>query len=174
MYEIREHPDAPGVDELHEYLLEAVPPEEIRRRRESGDELLETNLLELDAVDAYVELEPDPMAPGDTDIGTALYRLVQLFGTPNVRRHVAGEDISNRTDTTFTYLLAVSRQDEPAEWLVTVHDWHVRLGVSVAGWASELDGEAPAVDPETAVSLLALVTNVVTEPVHCEYEEIVY
>lgn len=174
MYEIREHPDTPDLEALGEFVVEPVAPDAIRDRREAGEELVEVNLLDADEVDAYVELNPDPRAPGDTDIGTALYRLVQLFGTPQFEEYVAGEDISWRDDETFKYLFEVTREDEPGEWLITVHDWRVRLGVSLAAWSGDLDAEAPAVDPSEAVSLLALVTNLVTEPVFCEYEEVPY
>lgn len=173
MFDIREHPDAPEFDELGEYTIEPVAPEEIRRRRDDGDELREVNLLEHDDVDAYVELEPNPEQPGmQTDIGTAYYRFTQLWGTPQFEEYVAGNDVSWRDDETFKYLFEVTEEDGTGEWLITVHDWRVRLGVSLAGWSSELDGDAPAVDPDEAVALLALVTNVASEPVLCEHEEV--
>jgi len=174
MYEIRDHPHAPDLAALGEFLMEPVDPAEIRERRDAGEELLETNLLDLDEVDAYVELDDEPAAPGSTDVGTVLYRLVQLFGTPQFEAYVAGGDVSWRDDETFKYLFEVTRQDGPGEWLVTVHDWRVRLGVSAAAWAEDEDAEPPAIDPDDAIALLALVVRVVTNAVHCEYEDVPY
>ncbi|WP_117591870.1 hypothetical protein [Haloprofundus halophilus] len=173
--DIRDHPAAPDLDALGDLTLEPVPAEEIRRRLDDGDELLEDELRERDDVDAYVELNRRSQGGEYGDIGTALYRLVQLFGTPQLPGYEAGGDLRERTDETFNYLFRVGTDAEelPDEWLVTVHDWHVDLGVSLAGWES--DGVDPA-EMETAVGLvsLALVTNVVTEPVQCEYEDIWY
>lgn len=168
MYEIRDHPDAPSLDELREFVVEPIPPGEIRRRRDDGEHLVEVNLLDHDAVDAYVELD----GPGrsELDIGTVLYRLVQLFGTPPFPEYRAGTDISWRDDTTFKYLFRARGTEESADAgrLVTVHDWHVRLGVSHAAWTDDPDTR-PSVDPSTAIATLALVANIVTEPVECEY-----
>lgn len=173
MYDIREHPDAPDLSNLGEFVVEPISPDEIRNRRDDGEELHEVNLLEHENVDAYIELEPNPDKPGmNIDIGTALYRLVQLFGTPQFEEYVAGNDISWRDDETFKYLFEVTREETDDQWLITVHDWRVRLGVSLAGWSSDLDGDTPEVDPGEAISLLALVTNVVSEPVLCEHEDV--
>lgn len=142
---ITEHPDAPDRSALGDFLVEPVPEAEITARRAEGQHLVERNVLEADALDVYAELDPEPFEPGHDDVGTVLYRLVQLFGTPPFPEYRAGEDISHRTDTTFKYLFTVKRgvtdpDDDPEEeWLVTVHDWHVSLGVSLATWR---DGNA--------------------------------
>lgn len=170
--DIEEHPEAPSPEELGEFVVEPVPLETIRERRERGEHLVETNLLEHDEVNVYVELD-DP-GPGHENVGTVLYRLVQLFGTPQFPEFFAGNDITDRADTTFKYLLEVHETDEDGRsernWLVTVHDWHVRFGVSLAAWSEDPDDE-PAVEPTEAVPLVALLTNAVTEPVECEFEE---
>jgi len=172
--DITDHPDFPAASELSEFLVEPVPDDRIERERADGKVLVETNLRELDELDSYVELNPDPMGEHGGDVGTALYRLTQLFGTPQFPEHRAGEDISNRTDTTFKYLFEVTRGDESGDrWLVTVFDWHVQLGVGVAAWQESRD-EPIAVEAETAVVLLALFSNVVTEPVSCAYEDVWY
>lgn len=179
--DIRDHPDAPPVEELRGFTLVPVARETIERRREDGEELREVNLRE-SRDDVTVELEPDPVSTDRTDdVGTALYRLVQLFGTPQVPGFEAGSDVSWREDTTYKYLFRLTRQPDgatddrtlPEEWLVTVFDWHLELGVGLAGWSG--DGVDPA-DYDDAVGLvtLALVTNVVTESVECEYEGIWY
>ncbi|KTG09936.1 hypothetical protein AUR64_09955 [Haloprofundus marisrubri] len=173
--DIRDHPDAPDLETLGDITLEPVSADEIRQRLDDGDTLLEDQLRERDDIDAYVELNRRTQGGEYGDIGTALYRLVQLFGTPQLPGYEAGSDISERSDETFKYLFRVSADSEelPDEWLVTVHDWHVDLGVCLAGWES--DGAAPA-EMDTAVGLvsLALVTNVVTEPVQCEFKDIWY
>lgn len=171
MFDIRDHPQAPDFDEIREYLVEPIPWATIRDRREKDEALREINLLEHDEVDAYVELE-GPARTG-MDIGTVLYRLVQLFGTPPFPEYQAGNDISWRKDDTFKYLFRIRRDGEPADsgHLLTVHDWHVRLGVSLAAW--DRDPAATVEDfVDTAITSLAIVNNVVTEPVRCEYEEV--
>ncbi|WP_224447250.1 hypothetical protein [Haloprofundus salilacus] len=171
--DIRDHPDAPDLETLGDLTLEPVPDDEIRRRLDEEDELLEDQLRERDDVDAYVELNRRAEGGEYGDIGTALYRLVQLFGTPQVPGYEAGGDLRDRTDETFKYLFRVGADSEelPESWLVTVHDWHVDLGVGLAAWKS--DGTDPA-EMGAGVGLvsLALVTNVVTEPVECEYKDI--
>ena len=180
-YDIREHPDAPPAEELTDLTLVPVAREEIRRRLDEGDELDEVNLRET-RDDVYVELEPDPTSRGPADdIGTALYRLVQLFGTPQMPGFEAGSDVSWREDTTFKYLFRLGTAAEggdgerelPDEWLVTVYDWHTQLGVGLAGWTD--DGVDPAAyDDAVGLVSLALVTNVVTDPVQCEYKDMWY
>lgn len=174
MYEIRDHPDAPDLSDLGEFLVEPVPPSTIRERRQAGDELVEVNLIDHEDLQVHVSLDPDPHSPGTTDIGTALYRLVQLFGTPQFDEYVAGEDVSWRDNETFKYLFEVRHEDTDDRWLITVHDWRVRLGVSLADWESDLEGEDPDVDEKHAIALLRLVTNIVTQPVHCEHKDIPY
>ncbi|WP_435064027.1 hypothetical protein [Halobaculum sp. EA56] len=173
--DIREHPQAPPVEELREFTLVPVAREEVRDRRDAGEELREANLRE-SREDVYVELDPDPTERGaHDDIGTALYRLVQLFGTPNVPGYDAGDDVSDREDTTFKYLFRlVNEADEsdrtlPDEWLVTAFDWHTELGVGLAEWGDDPDPEA--VDGAVGLVSLALVTNVVSEPVQCVYKD---
>ena len=174
-YDIREHPQAPPVEELREFTLIPVAREEIRSRREAGATLRELNLRE-ERDDVYVELEPDPTERGrHDDVGTALYRLVQLFGTPNVPGYDAGDDLSGREDTTFEYLLRVVNESDadertlPDEWLITVYDYHVELGVGLAGWDDEVD--PAAYDDAVGLVSLALATNIVTEPLECVYED---
>lgn len=183
--DIRDHPDAPPAEELARFTLVPVAREEIERRQADGEELLEVNLRE-SRDDVYVELEPDPTQRGPADdIGTALYRMVQLFGTPQVPGFEAGADVSGREDTTFEYLLRLTTAPDvdpaddrslPDEWLVTVFDWHAQLGVGLAGWSGGDDEGVDPADYDDAVGLvsLALVTNVVTEPVQCEYEDMWY
>lgn len=186
--DIRNHPEAPPLEELREFTLVPIAGEEIRRRRDDGEELVELNLRESRS-DVYVEMEPDPTSRGPADdIGTALYRLVQLFGTPQFPEFEAGTDVSWRDDTTFKYLFrlttapdgegegdetAAGDRELPDEWLVTVFDWHTQLGVGLAGWSG--DGVDPdEYDGAVGLVTLALVTNLVTEALQCEYEDMWY
>lgn len=173
--DIRDHPDAPSIEELREFTLVPVAREEIETRVGEGEELRELNLRE-ERNDVYVQLNSDPDEPGSSlDIGMVLYRLVQLFGTPQVPGFEAGGDVSDRDDTTFKYLFRLIREGDiegalPEEWLVTVFDNHVDLGVALAGWSG--DGVDPSEYGDDVVLVsLALATNVVTEPVTCAYED---
>ena len=173
--DITDHPQAPPVSELQEFTLVPVAREEIGARRAEGATLEEVNLRE-SRDDVYVELDPDPTERGrHDDIGTALYRLVQLFGTPNVPGFDAGADLSGRDDTTFKYLFRLvngAADDDrtlPDEWLVTVYDWHTELGVGVAGWDDETD--PTTYDGAVELVSMALVTNVVSEAVECVYKD---
>lgn len=176
-YDVLEHPDAPSFEEMTDYVAEPVAPDVIEDRRADGDHLAEVDLLDHPDVNAYVELN-DPGSPGMIDVGTVLYRLVQLFGTPQFEEYVAGSDISWRTDDTFKYLLRIRKgvdEEAPLEeaedsWLVTVYDRQVRLGVGLAEWHDDPDADVDVV-PEEAVSLLAVVAQAVKEPVKCEYED---
>ena len=172
-FEIRDHPDAPSMEELRELTLVPIPPEEIERRVEAGERLREVNLMD-ERDDVVVHLNKRPMERERTgeDIGTALYRLVQLFGTPQFPGFAAGTDVSDRDNETFKYLFELQTGPEaealPDSWLVTVFDYNVRLGVGLAGWEGEAD--PTAYDAQTGLVSVALVTNVVTEPVQCEFE----
>ena len=170
-FEIREHPDAPPLEQLQDLTLVPIPPAEIDDRRAQGQQLREVNLMD-DNDDVVVHLNKTPMEEEtNADIGTALYRLTQLFGTPQLSEFSAGTDVSDRGDTTFKYLFELqtgeAAENLPDSWLVTVFDHHVRLGVGLASW----DGEPSGYDKQVALVSIALVTNVTTEPVQCEYKD---
>ncbi|MFC7098534.1 hypothetical protein [Halobaculum marinum] len=173
--DIRDHPQAPPAEELQGFTLIPVSREEIASRQADGETLAEADLT-AERDDVYVELDPDPTDRGThDDIGTALYRLVQLFGTPNVPGFDAGGDLSDREHTTFKYLFRlVNDADEgdrtlPDEWLVTAFDKKARLGVGLADWDGEVDPEH--VDGAVGLVSLALVTNVVSEPIETSVED---
>jgi len=175
-YDIREHPQAPPVEELREFTMVPGSREEILSRREEGATLEEVNLREA-RDDVHIELEPDPTDRGSyDDMGTALYRLVQLFGTPNVPGYDAGDDLSDRDDTTFKYLIRVINESDadertlPDEWLITVYDYHVELGVGIAAWDDDAT-DAGEYDDAVEIVSMALATNIVTEPLQCVYKD---
>lgn len=172
--DITDHPDAPDLETLSQLVVEPVPTEEIERRREAGEHLSEDNLREREDLDYHLTLNRQVRGKDmDQDVGTFLYRYVQLFGTPQLPEFHAGEDISGREDTTFKYLFEVTAPEEPSlpdDWLLTVFDWRVDLGVAVAEWHDDPDATVDA-DEDLALTSLRLAHNVGGEPVQCEYED---
>ncbi len=174
MHDIREHPDAPDLERIQELTVEPIPIEEVRKRRENGETLVRDNLLDRDDLDVRLPLSDDPAEDETENVGVALYRLVQLFGTPNLPEYLAGADISWRDDDVFGYLFRVMADQEgeelPDEWLIVVHDYHVRIGASVVEWR---DGEGDlTAETKTALTSLHLAHNLANEPVRCEFEEV--
>lgn len=183
--DIREHPDAPDLERIQDVTVDPVPRGEIERRREEGYVLVEDKLRERADLDIRLELNDEPGEAYDDDVGTVLYRYCQLFGTPQLPEYQAGEDISDREDEVFKYLLRASVKGEdhglPNEWLFTVYDWRVELGASIAEWQESeesgsttpttLDADFEA-DTDVALTTLQFVHNVGNEPVQCEYEGI--
>lgn len=176
--DVRNHPDAPDLGRLGDLVLEPVPQDEIRRRRADGEVLVEDVVNEREDLDVYAPMSDAPGETVDGDVGTALYRLVQLFGTPPFPEYVAGEDVSDRRETTYAYLFDVRVEDEatrlPDEWLMTVRDWKLEVGVGVCEWRDDGEAEAFEADPAVALTSMALAQNVTTEPVQCEYEDVWY
>ncbi|WP_440008758.1 hypothetical protein [Halomicrococcus sp. SG-WS-1] len=174
--DVRNHPDAPDRDALQDIVVEPVAREEIRSRRADGEVLVEDDVREREDLNVVAQLSGRPDASESENIGVALYRLVQLFGTPQFPEYEAGGDISWRTDDTFKYLLrATHRGDQaeiPDEWLMTVYDTHVRLGASVAEWRDE-DASFTA-DAKLALTTFALAQRLAVDPVECVWEEVLY
>ncbi|WP_135851373.1 hypothetical protein [Halorussus salinus] len=174
--DVRNHPDAPDLEKLRNLVLEPVSQDEIRRRREDGEVLVEDVINEREDLDVRAPMSDEPGEPVEGDVGTALYRLVQLFGTPPFPEYVAGEDISDRHETTYKYLFRATLEDEveelPDEWLLTLCDWRLELGVGVCEWRDE-ETDFTA-DATVGVTSMALAQNVTTEPVECDYKDIWY
>jgi hypothetical protein len=172
--EIRKHPDAPDPEELAEVVVEPVPREEIERRRSDGQVLVEDNVREREDLDVTAYLSHKTDGTDSSNIGVGLYRLVQLFGTPQFPEYEAGEDISWRTDVTFKYLFRATHRGDhdelPSEWLMTVHDSHVRFAASVAEWRE--DDESFTADTKLALTTYALAQQIAADPVECVYEDI--
>lgn len=176
--DIRKHPDAPDPELLQDIFVEPIPPAEIERKRDEGSVLAEDNVRERDDLNVIAYLAPETGEEDTVSVGIGLYRLIQLFGTPQMPEYHAGEDISDRTDETFKYLFRAQREDAaeddelPAEWLFTIHDSHVRYAASVAEWHDE-DEEFTA-DDQVALTTYALAQQLVVEPVEAVYEDIPY
>lgn len=178
--DITEHPEAPDLEELGDFVVEPVPLDEIRRRHDEGLALIEDNLVERDDLDVRIPLyrAADGREKQQQDIGTYLYRFIQLFGSPQLPEYFAGEDISDRTNETFKFLLRVLTPEDadgalPDQWLMTVYDWKVGLGVGVAEWCEDGDPDVTAGSEQAYVSL-RLAHNIGSEPVQCEFEGIWY
>ncbi|KZN22824.1 hypothetical protein A4G99_17095 [Haladaptatus sp. R4] len=170
--DIRNHPDAPDFEELQDILVEPVPRSEIEARRENGALLIEDNVREREDLNVVAYVSDDSDGTNANDIGVPLFRLIQLFGTPQLPEFQAGEDISGRRDATFKYLFRVTNKGDPvelpSEWLMTIHDSHVRFAASVAEWRDE--NTDFVADPKLALASYALALQLVLDPVECVYE----
>lgn len=181
--DIRTHPDAPDPELFREseFLVEPIPLDEIEQKREQGMVLVEDNVRERDDLNVMAYISDDPSGQNAQSVGIGLYRLVQLFGTPQLPEYRAGEDITHRTDEVFKYLFRArfeedARPDEefPEEWLFTVHDSHVRFAASVAEWRDQTDDTSFTADDELALTTYALAQQLVVEPIPCVYEDMLY
>lgn len=127
------------------------------------------------------------------DAGGGLYRLIQLFGLPNVPGLEAGggaqEQVRDRT--TWQYLFDVDYEPTPEEmgtvsesFLLAVYDYRTDISCGVAAWVDDDEGlthepvteseEAPNVtlpgDEDYLVGLTQLVLSMVEEPVRATYK----
>lgn len=181
-----------GPDELlwfEQFTLRPVPPDEIRTRDEAGE-----TLAVLD-IPSYLSRS----LASSVDTGTALYRLVQLFGTPNVPGLEAGAHQPERSTMTWQYLLRAEYRpeegddddgpplpEEAAEFLLSVYDFKTNLSVGIAGWTSG-EGREPGAaaapsgtlpagmelpDERFLVPAAQLVLSMVEEPVAATYKEL--
>ena len=159
--------------------LEPVAPGRIRERADAGETLATTG------IPRYLNRR----IASDADTPIALYRLVQLFGTPNVPGLEAGADQPERERRTWQYLFRVTYdpEDEPErELLLSVYDDRTNLSVGVSEWYDPEDsperlapeptgdplpsGDMPAED--TLVTLVKLVLSTVEHAVEATYEDL--
>lgn len=113
-----------------------VPPEEIAERGETA------TLVTTDVPD-YLDKGVAP----DVDCAIALYRLVQLFGTPNVPGLEAGADQHSRERTTWQYLFRVVDEPEDGperELLLSVYDDGTTVSAGLSEWVPHEDAPTPA------------------------------
>lgn len=117
--------DVADIDER--ITFEPVPPREIDDHLDAGEVLATLD------IPGYLERGIAP----DADTSIVLYRLVQLFGTPNVPGLEAGADQPDRDRTTWQYLFRVTDDagdGPPEEHLVSVYDHKTNLSVGVSEW----------------------------------------
>ncbi len=172
------------------FTLEPVAPAEIDERLDSGKRL---STLDIPAsLDRQMVVE--------SGAGVALYRLIQLFGTPNVPELVAGADQREREMTTWQYLFRVGfdREDEPAtrdeidredtevpeEFLLSIYDYKTNVSAGLSAWDSQGIGiREPTTDAaacptlsvppeEFLIGIVQLVLNMTEEPVPATFKEL--
>lgn len=116
----------------------------------------------------------------EPETGTALYRLVQLFGTPNVTVWTAGSEMPDRGVTSWQYLFDVTYdggEEEPdRQFLLSIYDHKTDVSAGISWWDD--GGDNPVAEPadvapegvsvpddEFCEGLVQLVLNVLEEPV---------
>lgn len=162
------------------FSLEPVPPADIEGR------IVTDARLETFDIPTYLNRQ----MVAETETGTALYRLIQLFGTPNVPRLAAGGDQRARSITTWQYLFRGTfdrkGEDVPEEFLLSVYDFRTNVSTGLSAWQSA-DGEESIPEPATdceaypgnsppadefLVGLVRLVLNMIEEPVPATFKEL--
>lgn len=164
-------------ERLERFELTPVAPAEVDRRLDAGERLV--------TVDVPSQLGRKLVL--DTETGVALYRLVQLFGTPNVPGLEAGADQPEREQVTWRYLFELTYDDPDGgqrHHLVSLYDYRTDVSVGLSAFVPG-DGRAvpePAETPLDSVpvpddeqfrkDLLQLALNVVEEPVPATFKEL--
>lgn len=167
-------------EEFERFTLEPVAPETVREELDEGA---------LAVVDVPEYLGRKLVVECETAVG--LYRLIQLFGTPNVPGMEAGREELDRDTTTWQYLFRVSYdheidEDAPSEFLLSVYDYKTDVSVGISEWVASDEagtvhgpiGDA-AVHPEVSMpnddfleTVVQLVLNMVEEPVPASYQDL--
>lgn len=163
---------------LEEFTVEPVAPDRIADHRSAGETLV--------TVDVPAHL--GPRLDLDVDTSIALYRLVQLFGTPNVPGLEAGTDQPARETRTWQFLFdAVHEPGEGDGWseLLSVYDYKTRVSVGLSAWLDEdepgfafpepVEEPPPWMDlpPEEDLrTLVRLVRTTVEHTVEATYKEL--
>lgn len=171
--------DLADLDWFQHFTLSPADPASIRARLDGAEVLVTTDLP------AYLGRE----LVVDEETGVALYRLVQLFGTPNVPGLEAGAAQPARNRTTWQYLFDVAYEppdDEPYAFTLSVYDYGTDVSCGLSAFV-EPDGEPerrvyePVGDPlegiefpgdDFLVGVVQLVLNTVEEPVPATYREL--
>jgi hypothetical protein len=127
------------------FTLEPVDPETVAERFASGQRLVTMD------VPGYLGRS---LAP-DADAAVSLYRLVQLFGTPNVPGLEAGADQPERHERTWQYLFELSYDPEEGDgertFLLSVYDYRTDLSVGLSEFRpadGDGDGHLPEPSPD--------------------------
>lgn len=123
----------------------------------------------------------------EPETGMSMYRLTQLFGTPNVPVWVAGSEMADRDVTTWQYLFDVvfSAEDgEDRQFLLSIYDHKTDVSVGLSTW-DESGGDRPVPAPtdsppegldlpdeEFCEGLVQLTLNVLEEPVPATHEDL--
>lgn len=160
--------------------LRPVGPATIRERVDDGDVLRTLDLPR--HLGRQLVVEPET--------GVALYRLVQLFGTPNVGVWTAGTAMPERDVTTWQYVFdaTYAEPDGPdRELLLSIYDHKTEVSTGLSCWETPGDDDdaRPIAPPNEVVperldlpdetfceGIVQLVLNVVEEPVPATFKEL--
>lgn len=158
--------------------LQPTAPGEINERLQAGE------AIETMDIPGYL----GPPARTECETGVALYRLVQLWGTPNVPGMTAGAMQLERDRTTWQYLFDVDYEPRPADgddvpesFRLSVYDHKTDASAGLSGFGEgEPFVKAPTDEPVPSVSpppdaflegVMALALNMVDQAVPATYGE---
>jgi hypothetical protein len=170
------------LDWFQRFNLAPTAPSVINERLRNGESIVTMD------IPSYL----GPTADTDCETGVALYRLVQLWGTPNVPGMTAGAMEFDRERTSWQYLfdVAYDRRDEdgediPETFRLAVYDYKTDVSAGFAdfvetdeaiGTVEDPDGEpvpAAAMPPDHFLEgVMALALNMVDEAVPATYKEL--
>lgn len=168
------------MERLERYDLRPVSPAAIESHARAGEVLV--------TLDIPGHLMRSLVVESGT--GIALYRLVQLFGTPNVHGLEAGAEQPDRERTTWQYLFEVVEEGPDGEAgepvLVSIYDHKTDVSVGISEWQEPADPpERVALEPtgdvtrleqelddDHLVDYVELVLNIVEEPVPATYKDL--
>lgn len=174
--------DGERLDWFQRFSLTPTPPREI------NEQLADGAALETMDLPSYLGTK----ARTDCETGVALYRLVQLWGTPNGPGMTAGAMQVDRERTTWQYLfdVAYDRRAEdaetvPASFRLSVYDYKTDVSAGLWDLVPTDDGDGTVREPaESALEsvspppdaflegVVSLVLNMVEEAVPSTYQEL--
>lgn len=175
--------DGERFDWFQRFTLSPTAPSEINERLREG------SVLETVDIPGYLGQQ----AVTDCETGVALYRLTQLWGTPNVPGRTAGAMELERDRTTWQYLFDVDydRRERdaaavPESFKLSVYDYKTDVSAGLSGFGDPAadDGWAIAEPAESAISsvevppdeylegVMALALNMVDQAVPATYKEL--
>lgn len=161
------------------FTLRPTAPREINERLRAGEAIETTD------IPGYL----GHRARTECETGVALYRLVQLWGTPNVPGVTAGAVEFERDRTTWQYLFDVDYEprpddDVPESFRLSVYDYKTDVSAGLSGFGPTEDDVGTVYEPrETVVpsvspppedfleGVVGLVLNMVDQPVPATYKE---
>lgn len=164
------------------FTLRPTPPDEINDRLRGGEAIETTDIPSYLGHKATTECET----------GVALYRLVQLWGTPNVPGMTAGAMAFERGRTTWQFLFDVDYERRPSDdeavpesFLLSVYDYKTDVSAGLTGFGETDEGHGTVYEPSEAVvpsvtpppesfleGVMALTLNMVDEAVPATYKEL--
>jgi hypothetical protein len=174
--------DGERLEWFRRFTLTPTPPREINEQLRDGQ-----TIKTLD-IPGYL----GPKAETECETGVALYRLVQLWGTPNVPGMTAGAMEADRDRTTWQYLfdvdydLAEADDDSiPESFRLSVYDLKTNISSGLSAFVESDDGIGSVHEPSDSVEaalptmpdqflegVVALALNMVDEAVPATYKEL--